>query len=77
MKLQVIEDSKGRPAGVFIPIKDWAVLKKKVNALDTFQAKNEPKKHLVNELREAFRELVLIERGKLKARPVEDLLNEL
>ena len=77
MKLQVIEDIKGRPAGVFIPIKDWAVLEKKVNALNAFQVKNGPKKHLVNELREAFRELVLIERGKLKARPIEDLLNEL
>lgn len=28
MKLQVIQDSKGKPTGVYIPINEWKELKK-------------------------------------------------
>lgn len=35
------------------------------------------KKEILRELKEAIKELQLIEQGKLKARPATDLLNEL
>ncbi len=77
MKVQVIEDGKGNPAGVFIPIQEWALLEKKINILKDSNTENASKRKLVNELKTTFNELVQIEKGKLKARPIEEFLNEL
>ena len=34
MNLQYISDSKGKPTGVFIPIKDWNKIKEKYDGLE-------------------------------------------
>ncbi|WP_419801887.1 hypothetical protein [Mucilaginibacter sp.] len=76
MSVQIIQNSKGKPTGVFIPIKEWKTLKKQYQDLEQLEA--EPDKSLILiELKEAITELQLIEQGKLKARPVKELLDEL
>lgn len=76
MKLQVIEDSKGKATGVFIPIKEWKMLKKQYQGLELLESDSN-KNLILKELKEAVTELQLVEQGKLKARPVQDLLDEL
>jgi heme oxygenase len=77
MKLQVVNNSKGKAAGIFIPISDWNKLKKRYKGLEEFDLEELSKNQILEELKEAFNELKLVEQGKLKARPVEALLDEL
>lgn len=77
MNLQVIKDSKGKATGIFIPINEWKELKKQYRDLEALEYKEPTKVQLLQELQKAVQELQLIEKGKLKARPVKELLNEL
>lgn len=77
MKLQVIQDNKGKATGIFIPISDWNKLKRKYKELDELEDEESSKEILLKDLRQAIAELKLIEKGKLKARPVKELLDEL
>jgi hypothetical protein len=77
MKLQIIQDSKGKATGVYIPINEWKELKKQYRALETLEYEEPTKTQILKELREAVNELKLIEQGKLKARPAKELLDEL
>ncbi|MFH1321959.1 MAG: hypothetical protein ABII90_15070 [Bacteroidota bacterium] len=76
MNLQYISDSKGKTTGIFIPIKDWEMLKKNHKGLEEEYA--EPTKQEISDgIKQAVKEVNLIKKGKLKARPVKDLLDEL
>ena len=77
MRLQIIEDSKGKATGVFIPINDWEKLKKQYKTLKELEYVEPNKEELLQELKEAVVELKLIEQGKLKARSAAELINEL
>ena len=77
MVLQIIKDSKGKDAGVFIPINYWKKLKKEYSNLGSLEFEEPSKTQLLQELKEAVAELKLIEQGKLKARPAKQFLNEL
>lgn len=77
MKLQVIQDSKGKATGVFIPISDWQELKKQHKDLAILEYEEPSKEQILQELKEAVIELKQVEQGKLKARPIQELLNEL
>lgn len=77
MRLQIIQDSKGKTTGVYIPINEWKELKKQYKDLEVLEYEEPTKEQLLQELKEAVNELKLIEQGKLKARPAKDLLNEL
>lgn len=77
MRLQVIQDTKGKATGVFIPMSDWKELKKQHKGLEILEYEEPTKEHILLELKEAIVELGLIEQGKLKARPAKELLNEL
>lgn len=77
MKLQVIEDAKGKATGVFIPMSDWQQLKKQHKSLAKLEYEEPSKLQLLRELKEAVSELSLIQKGKLKSRPAKALLNEL
>ncbi|TZF82672.1 hypothetical protein FW774_14320 [Pedobacter sp. BS3] len=78
MKLQIIQDSKGKATGVYIPINEWKELKRQYKVLGDLEAEVPIEKdQLLQELKEAIRELKLIEQGKLKARPIQALLDEL
>ncbi|HAQ18405.1 MAG TPA: hypothetical protein DCR40_04125 [Prolixibacteraceae bacterium] len=77
MKLQVIQDSRGKATGVFIPINDWNELKKHYKGLETLEFIEPSKEQILEELKNAVVELKLIEQGKLKARPAQALIDEL
>ncbi len=77
MKLQVIQDSKGKATGVFIPYNEWKLLKKKYKDLEALENDEPTKEQILDGIREAVREMKLIKAGKLKGRPVQELLDEL
>lgn len=77
MKVQIIQDTKGKATGVFIPINEWEELKKKYKGLEYLENEYPTKEQLLLELKEAVVELGLIEQGKLEARPAQNLLDEL
>ena len=77
MKLQVIQDSKGKATGVFIPYSDWKALKKRHKDLEELENDEPTKEQILDGIREAVEEMKLIKAGKLKGRPVQELLNEL
>src|SRR5690625_38218 len=77
MKIQIIQDDKGKPAGVFIPIEQWNKLRKKYSELDDLELKHSNTEQILEEFKEAMMELKNIEAGELKARPVKELLDEL
>jgi hypothetical protein len=77
MSLQIIEDSKGKATGVFIPIKDWKALKKQHKELELLENEEPNKTEILEGLKQAIHEVNLIKRGKLKGINAKDLLNEL
>lgn len=77
MSLQVIHDNKGKETGVFIPISEWKKLKRDYKIADDVDYIEPTKEQLLQELKEAVRELKQIEQGKLKARPAKEFLDEL
>lgn len=77
MKVQIIQDSKGKATGVYIPISDWKELKKQFRELENLESEEPSKEQILQELKEAVHQLKLVEQGKLKARPAKELLNEL
>lgn len=77
MELQIIEDAKGKPAGVFISINKWQQLKRIHKDLEALEYEEPSKIQLLQELKKAVEELTLIQKGKLKSRPAKELLDEL
>lgn len=77
MSVQIIHDNKGNATGVFIPITQWNQLKKQHKDLEVLEYEEPNKEQLLLELKQAIAELKQIEQGKLKARPIKALLNEL
>ena len=77
MRLQIIQDSKGKATGVYIPISEWNELKKQYKDLEALEYEDPTKEQILQELKEAVNQLKLVEQGKLKARPAKELLDEL
>ena len=77
MKVQVIQDDRGRATGIFIPISQWKEMKKRYQGLAEMEESDVSKNQLILELKEAIQELKLIEQGRIKSRPASELLNEL
>ena len=77
MRLQVIQDERGKTTGVYIHINEWKQLKKQYKDLEVLEYEAPTKKQLIAELNEAVTQLTLIEKGNLKSRPAKELLNEL
>jgi hypothetical protein len=77
MSLQIINDTQGNTTGIYIPIEEWKKLKKKYKDLASMEYIEPSKQQLMQELKEAFKELKLIEQGWLKGRPAKALLDEL
>src|SRR5690625_6727829 len=57
MKIQIIQDDKGKPAGVFIPIEQWNKLRKKYSELDDLELKHSNTEQILEEFKEAMMEL--------------------
>lgn len=77
MNLQYISDNKGKTTGVFIPIQEWEDLKSKYKELEEEEIRDQTKEEILQGIKQAVEEITLVKQGKLKARPIEDLLNEL
>jgi hypothetical protein len=77
MNLQYISDYKGKTTGVFIPIEEWEALKIKFKGLVELELEEQTKEDILLGLKQAVEEINLIKKGKLKARPAKELLNEL
>ena len=80
MGLQVLQDSKGKATGVFIPINQWKELKKQYRDLEVLEHDDEPeptKEQILQGIKQAVKEVNLVKAGKLKARDARELLNEL
>lgn len=78
MTIQIIEDGKGKPAGVFIPIEKWKELKKQHKDLEVLEHEDpDTKEQILQGIKNAVKEVNLIKAGKLKGMPAKDLLNEL
>jgi hypothetical protein len=77
MKLQIIQDGKGKATGVYIPMSQWKLLKRRYKELAAMEAEEHSKDQVLYELTEAINELREIESGKLKTRPAKELLDEL
>ena len=48
MKIQVIQDDKGRTTGVYIPINQWKELKKRYNGLQEMEESETTEIRLLN-----------------------------
>jgi len=77
MSVQLIEDGKGKATGVFIPIREWRKLKRQYRGLADLETDEPSKEQTLKELREAVVQLKMVQEGKMKARPAQELLDEL
>ena len=77
MSLQFIQNEKGKPSGVFIPINEWKEMKAQYKNLEAWEEPNLSKAQILENIRQAFEEMKLIKAGKLKGKPLQKLLDEL
>ncbi|PWA11444.1 hypothetical protein [Flavobacterium laiguense] len=77
MSLQIIQNEKGKPAGVFIPINEWKQMKAMYENLKIWEEPEQTEEEILNNIRQAVEEMKLIKAGKLKGRPLQELLDEL
>lgn len=66
MHVQYVTDEKGKKTAVQIPLKEWDVLQKGVKKLELFE-----------DLKQAFKEMELHSKGKLKTPTTKQLLSQL
>ena len=72
MDVQYVSDNQGKTTGVIISITDWEKFK------NTFESFLEPtKEELLEEIKQAVKEVNLIKQGKMKAPSFEEFINEL
>lgn len=68
--IQYVQDAKGKRTAVQIPIKEWEALQKKLRHEKEYN-------DLKESLSEAFKEVKLMQEGKLPKRSIDEVLNEL
>jgi hypothetical protein len=78
MKLQIIQDGKGKNAGVFIPYNQWQQLKKQHKELEGLEGDEQTsKEQVLNNIKKGLKEVHQYRQGKLKTKSSKDFLNEL
>ncbi len=77
MSLQIIQGGNGKPAGVFIPMNDWEMMKAEYQNLQAWEEHEPTKAEILAGIKEAAEEVKLIKAGKLKASSLKELLDEL
>lgn len=78
MTMQYTYDSKGKKLGVFIPIGEWKKIAKKYKELDDAANDNVPtKQDILNSVKEGLEQVKLHQKGKLKLKTAQQLLDEL
>lgn len=77
MSLQIIQGENGKPAGVFIPMKEWNQMKKEYKNLQAWEEPSPTKAEVLAGIKEAIEEVKLIKAGKKEAKSLKELLDEL
>lgn len=77
MSLQIIQNEKGKPAGVFIPINEWKQMKAQYKNLEAWEEPEKTKEQILESIRQGVEEVKLVIAGKMKGKPARELLNEL
>lgn len=77
MSLQIIQGGNGKPTGVFIPMNDWEIMKEEYQNLQAWEEPEPTKAEILAGIKEALKEVKLIKAGKIKAKSLKELLNEL
>jgi hypothetical protein len=77
MSLQFIQNEKGKPTGVFIPINEWKQMKAQYKNLETWEDPEPTKEQILANIKQGVEEVKLVIAGKLKGRPARELLDEL
>ncbi len=77
MSLQIIHGGNGKPTGVFIPINEWEIMKEEYQNLQAWEEPEPTKAEILAGIKEAVEEVKLIKAGKIPAKSLNDLLNEL
>ncbi|MDQ1086943.1 hypothetical protein [Siphonobacter sp. SORGH_AS_1065] len=66
MNVQYVSNAKGKVTAVQLPLKDWQEVEKKLEAFAIAEG-----------IKAGYREMQIIEEGKLPAKTLSDFLNEL
>ncbi len=66
MNVQFVTNSKGKVTAIQLPLKEWEEVEKKLQAFD-----------IAESVKTGYREMQQIESGKLKAKSLDQFLNEL
>jgi hypothetical protein len=77
MSLQIIQGGNGKPTGVFIPMNDWEIMKEEYQNLQAWEEPEPTKAEILVGIKEAVEEVKLIKAGKIKAKSLKELLDEL
>jgi hypothetical protein len=77
MSLQFIQNEKGKPTGVFIPINEWKQMKAQYKNLETWEEAELTKEQILANIKQGVEEVKLVIAGKLKGKPARELLDEL
>lgn len=77
MSVQIIQGGNGKPTGVFIPINDWNTMKQEYQNLKAWEEPEPTKTEILDGIKQAIEEVKLIKAGKVKAKSLKELLNEL
>ena len=77
MPLQIIQNEKGKPAGVFIPINEWKQMKAQYKNLEAWEEPDRTKEQVLESIRQGVEEVKLVIAGKMKGKPARQLLDEL
>ena len=77
MSLQFIQNEKGKPTGVFIPINEWKQMKAEYKNLENWEEPEQTKEQILANIKQGVEEVKLVIAGKLKGRPLQELLDEL
>ena len=66
MNVKLVSNENGHVTAVQINLKDWKIIERKVRAFD-----------IADGIKQGLKEAELIEKGKIKAKTIEQLLDEL
>ena len=77
MSFQYTYDAHGKPVGVFIPINEWEILKEELQKTKKPSKGVNKKTSVLAGIKKGLQQVNQIEKGKLKAISIKQLLNEL
>ena len=77
MSVQYLTNNIGENTGVYIPIKDWIIIKSKLREQNFEITEYISKDEILSDLKEAFIEVKQHKLGKIKMQTAKEYLNEI